>query len=130
MASERHLLAAESGLLIVDQLARKAPRFAGWLLAAAEAFIDGPWQVVIVGDPASTATQELRQAVLNSDRVGLSVLVGRADPETKTGPFADRPMVGNQPTAYVCQGTLCHAPVTSASDVRALLASDGVVEPR
>jgi uncharacterized protein YyaL (SSP411 family) len=130
MASERHLRAAEAGLQIVDQLARKAPRFAGWLLAATEAFVDGPWQVVIVGDPASTATQELRQAVISSNRVGLTVLVGHPDPTADTGPFADRPMVGDQPTAYICQGTLCHAPVTSPADASTLLASHEAVEPR
>lgn len=123
MASERHLQAAESGLKIADQLGRKAPRFVGWLLAAAEAFIDGPWQVVIVGDPKDTATEELRQVVASSDRVGLTVLVGRPDDNVSTGPFAERPMIDGQATAYICQGTLCHAPVTSSEDVRALLAN-------
>jgi hypothetical protein len=123
MASERHLQAAESGLKIADQLGRKAPRFVGWLLAAAEAFIDGPWQVVIVGDPKDTATEELRQVVASSDRVGLTVLVGRPDGNVSTGPFAERPMIDGQATAYICQGTLCHAPVTSSEDVRALLAN-------
>lgn len=130
MASERHLRAAESGLQIADQLGRKAPRFAGWLLAAAEAFIDGPWQVVIVGDPTSTEVEEMRRAVVSSDRVGLTVLVGHADPEARSGPFADRPMVGAQPTAYICQGTLCHAPVTSPAAASALLVSDAGVARR
>ena len=53
MASERHLRAADGGLQIADQLARNSPRFAGWLLATAEAFLDGPVQVVVVGDPAT-----------------------------------------------------------------------------
>ncbi len=124
MASERHLQAAESGLRISDQLGRKAPRFAGWLLAASEAFVDGPWQAVIVGDPDDTGTQELREAVTRSTRVGITVLVGRPDVTATSGPFADRPMIGSQATAYICQGNLCHAPVTSVQEAKELLARD------
>jgi len=130
MASEEYLRAAESGLQIADQLGRKAPRFAGWLLAGAEAFIDGPWQVVIVGDPDAMATEELRRSALSSDRVALTVIVGHPDPDATSGPFADRPKAADQPTAYICQGALCHAPVTSAADVAALLASDEATKLR
>ncbi len=121
MGEERYLRVAEGGLQIADQLGRKAPRFAGWLLACAESFIDGPWQVVIVGDPQDTATIELAKAATSHDQRAVTVLVGHPDPQASTGPFAGRPMVGDVATAYICQGSTCYQPVTSAADVVALL---------
>jgi uncharacterized protein YyaL (SSP411 family) len=123
MASERHLRAADGGLQIADQLARNSPRFAGWLLATAEAFLDGPAQVVIVGDPGDSATQELRRAAVAMQRPGMKVITGAAQKRAKSGPFVDRPMVNKAPTAYICRGTYCHPPVQTQQAVSALLES-------
>lgn len=127
MSSERHLRAAEDGLRISDQLARNAPRFAGWLLAAASAWLDGPYEVVVVGEP-SAARDELVAAARDASRPGLVVLAGFPDAAAvsgagkASGPFADRPAIDGQPTAYVCRGSFCHAPVATAAQVAALLA--------
>ena len=47
--SGRHRQAAEEALGTVHALAEKAPRFAGWSLAAAQAMLDGPVEVAVVG---------------------------------------------------------------------------------
>jgi uncharacterized protein len=48
--SGRHREAAEQALHFTGALAEKAPRFAGWGLAVAEALADGPREVAIVGE--------------------------------------------------------------------------------
>jgi len=121
MASERHLRAAQSGLRIADQLARKAPRFAGWLLSSAEAWLDGPFEVVIVGT-TDTEVAALVAAAKAVQRPGLVVIAGMPQPTAQAGPFADRPEVDGKSTAYICRGSYCHAPVTTAAEVSALLA--------
>ena len=49
--SGRHRDAAEAALATVAVVAEQAPRFAGWSLAAAQAMLDGPVEVAVVGDP-------------------------------------------------------------------------------
>jgi hypothetical protein len=121
MASERHLRAAEGGLRIADHFARNSPRFAGWLLATAEAFLDGPVEVVIVGTPSDRSTQALRRAAIETQRPGMAVVTGPPQRRAKSGPFVDRPLIQGQPAAYVCRGSHCYPPVTSAQAVTALL---------
>ena len=45
----RYREAAERLLAMASTLTRKAPRFAGWWLASAEAWVDGPREVAVVG---------------------------------------------------------------------------------
>ncbi|MFP8964345.1 thioredoxin domain-containing protein, partial [Streptomyces nanhaiensis] len=55
--SSRHREAAERALGVVTALAPRVPRFIGWGLAAAEAALDGPREIAVVGpagDPATT----------------------------------------------------------------------------
>ncbi len=48
-ASDRHRLAAEEALATVAGLAERAPRFAGWSMAAAAAHVAGPEEIAVVG---------------------------------------------------------------------------------
>lgn len=131
MTSARHLRAAETALEIADTLGRSSPRFAGWLLATSEAYLDGPREIVIVGNEADPARHELHQAALESTAPGLVIAIGNPA-ATQTGegellrirarsPFSDRPTVDGQATAYVCEGTHCYPPVTTAEDLQAYL---------
>ncbi len=110
--SGRHRDAAEAALAAVRGLAERAPRFAGWSLAAAQTALDGPLEIVVVtpdGDPAGAAlAREARR------RLGAVVLV--VTPEqvaASTIPLLEgRGLVGGKAAAYVCRGMVCERPVT------------------
>lgn len=119
MASERHLRWAHRGLSIASHSARRSPRFAGWLLAVAEAFVDGPYEVIIVGsDPADRV--RLRQAAIQANRPGSLVVDGPQQVDVP-GPFAARPAPVSGAVAYVCWGSTCYPPVTTAPELEELL---------
>jgi uncharacterized protein YyaL (SSP411 family) len=131
MASDRHLRAAEAALGMADVLGRSSPQVAGAMLATAQSYLDGPREVVIVGDRADLARGDLHRAALRSTAPGLVIAVGEQDTGSGEGraltsdeldPFADRPAVDGKATAYVCQGTFCHPPVTDVQGLEAQLA--------
>ncbi len=128
--SGRHRDAVEAALRSVHTLAERAPRFAGWSLAAAEAAVAGPLEVAIVGDPADPARGELEQVARRSTSPGTIVLVGApdqsiandaADERFAVPLLADRGLVDGRAAAYVCRGMVCDRPVTDAEELSALL---------
>ena len=109
--SARHRAAAEAALGVYARLAGHA-RFAGWGLAVAEALLDGPREVAVVGPRDDPATVALHAVALRGTAPGAAVVVG--DPAAPTGVplLADRPLVGGRPAAYVCRHFTCDAPTT------------------
>jgi hypothetical protein len=129
--SLRHREAAERALAGAAALARRAPRFAGWWLAVAEALADGPREVAVVGDPSDPATRRLAHAARLGTAAGLVLALGAPGSAATAGPQAvpllrDRPLVDGVPTAYVCRGFVCDVPT---SDVAVLGAAVGVHRP-
>ncbi|MFJ1972200.1 thioredoxin domain-containing protein [Streptomyces sp. NPDC087903] len=119
--SESHRTAAERALGVVKALGPRVPRFVGWGLAVAEALLDGPREVAVVG-PAidDPATRALHRTALLGAAPGAVVAVGT--PESDEFPLlADRPLVGGEPTAYVCRNFTCDAPTTDPERLRAAL---------
>ncbi|MFF1304042.1 thioredoxin domain-containing protein [Streptomyces sp. NPDC058307] len=119
--SEPHRAAAEKALGVVKALGPRVPRFVGWGLAVAEAWLDGPKEVAIVG-PGLTdeATRTLHRTALLGTAPGAVVAVGT--PGSDELPLlADRVLVGGEPTAYVCRHFTCEAPTTDAEALRAAL---------
>ncbi|MEV4997332.1 thioredoxin domain-containing protein [Streptomyces niveus] len=115
--SEPHRTAAEGALGVVKALGPRAPRFIGWGLAVAEALLDGPREVAVVGPPGDPATVALHRTALLGTAPGAVVAVGQpADGEAEFPLLAGRPLVGGQAAAYVCRGFVCSAP-TSEVDV-------------
>ncbi len=96
---------------------REHARFAGWGLAVAEALVDGPREVAVVGptgDPATAALHRGRAARHRTGRRGR----GRASPGADGVPLlADRPLVGGRPAAYVCRHFTCDAPTTDVDEL-------------
>ena len=89
-------------------------RFAGWGLAVAEALVDGPREVAVVGPAGDPATAALHRAALLGTAPGAVVVAG--EPGADGVPLlADRPLVGGRPAAYVCRHFTCDAPTTDAA---------------
>ncbi|MFF4487144.1 thioredoxin domain-containing protein [Streptomyces sp. NPDC001544] len=119
--SENHRAAAEKALGVVKALGPRVPRFVGWGLAVAEALLDGPREVAVVG-PAldEEATRSLHRTALLGTAPGAVVAVGT--PGSDEFPLlADRPLVGGEPAAYVCRDFTCDAPTTDLERLRAAL---------
>jgi uncharacterized protein len=121
--SGRHRDAAEAALRNVRVLAERAPRFAGWSLAAAEAALDGPLEVAVVGAPGDPAYDGLVRVARMSSRPGLVVATGPPAGDSADGVplLAGRGLVDGRPAAYVCRGMVCERPVTGEDELRALL---------
>ncbi|MFF4017459.1 thioredoxin domain-containing protein [Streptomyces sp. NPDC001843] len=119
--SEKHRAAAEKALGVVKALGPRVPRFVGWGLAVAEALLDGPREVAVVG-PAldEEATRSLHRTALLGTAPGAVVAVGT--PGSDEFPLlADRSLVGGEPAAYVCRDFTCDAPTADLERLRAAL---------
>ena len=109
--SGRHRDAAEAALATIRPLAERAPRFAGWSLAAAQTMLDGPDEIAVVGPPGPA-----RDALVSAARRRPGAVVVVAD-----GPREDIPLlvgrtpVDGRPAAYVCRGQVCERPVSDPS---------------
>ncbi|MFJ6212718.1 thioredoxin domain-containing protein [Streptomyces sp. NPDC092296] len=114
--SERHRAAAERALGIVGALATRAPRFIGWGLAAAEACLDGPREVAVVGPADDPATEALHRTALLGTAPGAVVAVG-APGSAEVPLLRDRPLLGGRPAAYVCRRFTCQAPTDDVAEL-------------
>jgi uncharacterized protein YyaL (SSP411 family) len=114
----RYRDAAEAALATVSTLAERAPRFAGWSLAAAEAMQDGPLEIAVVG-PAGADRDAL---ALAARRHPSAVVVVADGPSDAVPLLAGRTPVDGRAAAYVCRGFVCERPVT---DLEALMATLG-----
>lgn len=114
-----HRALAEEAVAAQSRIITHDPRFAGWALAQAEAMLDGPRQVAIVGEDEG-GTAPLRQVAEASPAPGLVIVSGR--PDAPGEPLlANRPLVDGQAAAYVCRGFVCDRPVTDAEALAAQL---------
>ncbi|MFG3018431.1 thioredoxin domain-containing protein [Streptomyces sp. NPDC048254] len=121
--SEPHRTAAERALGVVRTLGPRVPRFVGWGLAVAEALLDGPREVAIVGpDQRDSRTAVLHRTALLGVAPGAVVAMGT--PESDEFPLlAGRPLVGGEAAAYVCRNFTCDAPTTDPERLKTALSS-------
>lgn len=89
--SEPHRTAAERALGVVKALGPKVPRFVGWGLAVAEAALDGPREVAVVGAEGDPLRELLHRTALLGTAPGAVVAVGEPvpsapEPATTSGP--------------------------------------------
>ncbi len=119
--AEPHRAAAEKALGVVKALGPRVPRFIGWGLAVAEALLDGPREVAIVG-PAldDPATKALHRTALLGTAPGAVVAMGTSESD-ELPLLIDRPMVNSAATAYVCRHFTCDAPTTDPERLRSAL---------
>jgi uncharacterized protein YyaL (SSP411 family) len=112
--SGRHRDVAESALAAGRLLVERAPRFAGWLLAAAAAALDGPREIVVVTAPGDAVGAELAARARQS--LGSVVLV--VQPGSAGIPLLEgRDLVDGRAAAYVCRAMVCERPVTEPAEL-------------
>ena len=116
----KYRIRAEAALAKITPLMARAPRAIGWGLVAATALIDGPMQIAIIG-PVGEGSDELWQRAWKSTAPG--AVIARTAPKANStvGLLKNRPMVGNQPTAYVCRGFVCALPTTDPNELTEIL---------
>ena len=120
--SARHREAAEAALGVLPAIAARYPRAAGAGLAVAEAWLAGPAEIAVVGYEDDERTRLLHQAALNAAPPGAVLALG--DGALETVPLlVGRRQVDGAPAAYVCRNFTCQAPVTTAQELRAVLAA-------
>ena len=114
---DRYAARADRAAASASELVRRAPRFAGWLLADAISQTSGrrPVQVAVVG-PDNAARAALAHTAHQLAPAGSVVLAGMPD-QPGLALLADRPMINDKPTAYVCRHFVCRLPVTSVDDL-------------
>ncbi|MFF4748768.1 thioredoxin domain-containing protein [Streptomyces sp. NPDC002514] len=119
--SEPLRAAAERALGVVTALGPRVPRFIGWGLAVAEALLDGPREIAVVGpDLADGATGVLHRTALQGTAPGAVVAAGTPD-GTEFPLLAGRSLVDGAPAAYVCRNFTCDAPTTDPERLRTVL---------
>ncbi|MDN3265096.1 thioredoxin domain-containing protein [Streptomyces sp. CSDS2] len=119
---EAHRVAAERALGVVKTLGPRVPRFIGWGLAVAEALLDGPREVAVVGPgPDDERTAALHRTALLGAAPGAVVACGTPDGD-EFPLLAGRTLIDGAPAAYVCRGFVCDLPVTDPEALRAKLA--------
>lgn len=122
--SAEHRLMAGNILSLLPQIAARAPRVAGWLLATAQAALAGPVEAAVVG-PSGPERDTLHRALLLAPSPGLVVAVSGADaaadaPELREAVPLLRgrtPGADGAPLVYVCRDMVCDMPVATVSDV-------------
>ncbi|MFD9452933.1 thioredoxin domain-containing protein [Streptomyces sp. NPDC059985] len=128
--SEAHRTAAERALGVVHALGPRAPRFIGHGLAVAEALVDGPREVAVVGHPEDPARAALHRTALLGTAPGAVVAMGPPRASDGSGGefplLAERTLVRDLPTAYVCRHFVCARPTTEPGELAEQL---GTIRP-
>ncbi|MHB8108267.1 MAG: thioredoxin domain-containing protein [Candidatus Cryosericum sp.] len=113
---------AERALDLVSDVATHYPTGFGRWLCAGDLALGKQMQVAIIGNLADKRTTELAAEAHTAWRPNLILAVSPVPPAPGAPELlADRLMADGQPTAYVCEGSVCRQPVTTPEDLRAQL---------
>jgi hypothetical protein len=124
----RYREAAESALVAAGPLLVQAPRFAGWWWASAQAVLDGPREIAVVGRPGPRR-EALHRVALAATAPGAVVAVGEPG-SAEPALLADRGEIDGLPAAHVCRGFVCRLPVTEPAELaRAVGAREDLLPP-
>ena len=127
--SDLHRAAAEEALGVYAAIGPLHPRFAGWGLAVAEALVDGPREVAVVGSASDPRTLVLRTVALAANAPGAVLAVGDpAEPRSSRCCVTARWSATRLPP-YVCRHFVCEAPVTTGAALAQLLGSRDALAP-
>jgi hypothetical protein len=123
---ERYGAEAERTLKLFRDLMEKQPFGFSHMLEAADLYLSGPTEVVLVGAPDSVEIREWleRLGLVYAPNLALFVV----DAESTAQPYVPehvrgRPQLDGRATAYVCRERVCSSPLTSFKDLEAGLSS-------
>ena len=120
LGETRYIDAAERTLRAAWPVLGEHPQAHGTLLQALRGILSSPEVIVLRGDPdALVDWQRYVSAGYNPSRTSYLI---PSDVETLPGLLKERAPVGDA-VAYVCQGTVCRAPVTSLEELAAVLST-------
>lgn len=109
---------AEEMLASVQGIAVRYPTGFGKWLCAIDLALSPIQEIAIIGDLDDPQTQSLINAVWSSFRPYTIVAASEfPPPENAPALVHDRPLLNQQPTAYVCENFVCQRPVTSVEDL-------------
>ncbi len=120
--SARHREAAGAALGVLPAIAARYPRAAGEGLAVGEAWLAGPSEIAIVGEPDDARTRELHETALYAAPPGAVLALGDGV-DAAVPLLVGRGLVNGAPAAYVCRQFTCLAPVTTPQELTAALAA-------
>jgi uncharacterized protein YyaL (SSP411 family) len=111
--------AAVSALRLVRDVLPSAPSGFGQALCALDLYLGPSYEVAIVGDPDASDTKALVDEVVRTRwRPNLVLAVAspkNVDAAHTVALLSDRPRIGEDATAHVCQRFVCRLPVTAPS---------------
>lgn len=117
--------AARDGLRLLTKALETYPQAFGEALNAVDMLVNGLAEVAVIGEPGEPATDGLLDVIDEAYRPNVIIALARESvPGEATIPLLSyRTQRDDQPTVYVCRNFACEMPVTSAEDVRRLLAT-------
>jgi hypothetical protein len=116
---------AEKSLgLVTNQALRYPTSFARWL-SAADFALGNVKQVAVVYGANLEDARELLQTIQSQYRPN-TIVAASSYPPSNNAPalLIERPLKDDRPTVYVCEGFVCKMPITSTSELQALLQSE------
>jgi uncharacterized protein len=111
---------AERTLALFRGVMNDQPLAAGQMLIALDFHLGPVREIVVVGDPASSAYREMMRFVRSKSRPRI-VVAGVALGETSTLPLLADRATAEPVRVYVCEGSACRMPVTTIEAVAKLL---------
>ncbi|MGB9181145.1 MAG: thioredoxin domain-containing protein [Pyrinomonadaceae bacterium] len=106
---------------------KRAPSAFGRAICALDFYLSTPKEIVIIGDTADTATGSLRREVWKPflpNKVVAQATQDDAAAASLIPLLRDRPMIEDQPTAYVCENFTCQQPVTTPTELKEVLSTE------
>jgi uncharacterized protein len=97
--------------------AAKYPSAFGHLLGSMDMELNGAIQVALVGDSGDPSLRALERVVAGNYVPSLVLAIGNGSDDNSVKLLADRTPQGGRPTAYVCRGYACDAPVTDPREL-------------
>jgi uncharacterized protein YyaL (SSP411 family) len=123
LSNEAYARKAVTILRLTREMLARYPSAFGRALGAMDFYLSTPKEIALIGEPGSPDTLALKRTLWEAyvpNKVVVSSFSGGAASDL-VPLLRDRPQIGGQATAYVCENYTCLAPVTNPTDLLAQL---------